>query len=279
MDKNQLSILLIESQQKVADEIRKELNDQGFKVSTSISTEGGMLRAQAHPFNFFIVNCGADGKQGFNFAHDICKIQGYENPYFIFVFNQSIKVDVRLRKFEYLFDIIRLPFDANELRIRVSKLLVAPLLHKKQSEVEKLLANESKNQEKNTAEDKTNIKAQVSSKVLLVEDNPLNQKVLGMFISRLGFEYDIASNGQMAVDLSKKENYPYILMDIYMPGMDGTEATEKIREYELSGTHRAQIIAITANESEESVKRCYDSGMDDYLVKPFTLEVLKEKLV
>jgi two-component system, NarL family, sensor histidine kinase BarA len=115
--------------------------------------------------------------------------------------------------------------------------------------------------------------------VLLVEDNPLNQKVLGMFISRLGFDYDIASNGQMAVDACMKINYPFILMDIYMPGMDGTEATVKIREQEQSKDHRSKIIAITANESEESVKRCYDSGMDDYLVKPFTLDVLKEKLV
>lgn len=279
MEKNQLSILLIESHQNVADEIRKELSDQGFKVSTSKSTDSGMLRAQAHPFNFFIVNCGADGKQGFNFAYDVCKIEGYTKPYFIFVFNPSVKVDVRLRKFEYPFDIIRLPFDANELRIRINKLLVASSVDKKQSEPEKSQIKGSKNQDKKTAEDKSKSQVQVSSKVLLVEDNPLNQKVLGMFISRLGFEYDIASNGQMAVDLSKKENYPFILMDIYMPGMDGTEATEKIREYELSGTHRAHIIAITANESEESVKRCYDSGMDDYLVKPFTLEVLKEKLV
>ncbi len=115
--------------------------------------------------------------------------------------------------------------------------------------------------------------------MLLVEDNPLNQKVLGMFITKLGFEYDIASNGQLAVDLCKKEKYSYILMDIYMPGMDGPEATMKIRDDEETTGNRAKIIAITANESEESVKRCYDSGMDDYLVKPFTLEILKEKLV
>jgi CheY-like chemotaxis protein len=68
-------------------------------------------------------------------------------------------------------------------------------------------------------------------------------------------------------------------MDIYMPGMDGPEATMKIRANEHNKTHRSKIIAITANESQESVKRCYDSGMDDYLVKPFTRDILKEKLV
>jgi CheY-like chemotaxis protein len=83
----------------------------------------------------------------------------------------------------------------------------------------------------------------------------------------------------MAVDMCKSNFYPFVLMDIYMPGMDGTEATEKIRVNESGSDKRSRIIAITANESEESVKRCYDSGMDDYLVKPFTLDTLKEKLV
>lgn len=262
MDKSKLKILLIENQQNVAEEIRTELLELGHMVSISKSTDNGLLRSKAHHFDFFIVNCGHDSKQGLNFAHTLLKMDEYENPPFLFIVNQKTKVDVRLRKFDHHFDILRLPFDATELRIRMNRLMEPA------SKTEIRPINEA------TA------KATVSTdKVLLVEDNPLNQKVLGMFISRLGFEYDIASNGLIAVELCQKENYPYILMDIYMPGMDGTEATEKIRERELKTGHRAKIIAITANESEESVKRCYDSGMDDYLVKPFTLEVLKEKLV
>jgi DNA-binding response OmpR family regulator len=264
MNKKQLKVLLIENQQKNASEIKNGLISQGFEVSISGSVERGILRAKAYRFDLFIVNCGDEGKDGFSFAASLKKEADYSYNPFIFTLNPKVKVDVRLRKFTQPFDILRLPFDGNEFSIRIDRLLNSqpPIEVKKETipEIKPEVVNKS-------------------GKVLLVEDNPLNQKVLGMFISKLGFEYDIASNGQLAVDLSASNLYDFILMDIYMPGMDGPEATIKIREGERKTENRAKIIAITANESEESVKRCYDSGMDDYLVKPFTLDILKEKLV
>lgn len=270
MENKQLKVLLVEGQHKVAEEFKKELAALDCKVSTAISTDNALLRVKAFQFDFFIVNCGSTGKDGLNFAKEVIKEDHYKNVPFLFTFNQKLKVDIRLRKFEHPFDIIRLPFDATELRIRMNQLLFI-----KDKKVEKATPETAEADEKK----KTESVVQEKGKVLLVEDNPLNQKVLGMFISKIGFEYDTASNGQMAIDLSSKNKYAFILMDIYMPGMDGTEATEKIREQEEKGDHRARIIAITANESEESVKRCYDSGMDDFMVKPFTIELLKEKLV
>lgn len=263
-----MKVLVIEGQSKVAQQISKELIALDCKVSTALTTDNGMLRAKAFHFDFVVVNCGSDSKAGLNFANSLIKEPNYTNVPFLFTVNPKLKVDIRLRKFKHRYDILRLPVDATELRIRLMNLM-KPVEDIK-PDVEKKDNKTSANKESGAA----------TNKVLLVEDNPLNQKVLGMFISKLGFEYDIASNGQTAIDLSKKENYPFILMDIYMPQMDGTEATVHIREEEEEGgTHRAKIIAITANESEESVKRCYDSGMDDFLVKPFTMEVLKEKLV
>lgn len=264
MDTKQMKVLLIEPQASVAEEIKKELGTLDCKVSTSVNTSNGLLRAKAFNFDFVIINCGEDSKQGLNFANTLLKESMYANVPFLFTVNPKLKVDIRLRKFEHRFDILRLPVDSTELRIRFNNLM------KSTSEEPMLIKKEVSAKVKSASN---------SGKVLLVEDNPLNQKVLGMFIAKLGFEYDVASNGQMAIDLSKKEPYAYILMDIYMPQMDGTEATVKIRENEEGGDHRAKIIAITANESEESVKRCYDSGMDDFLVKPFTMDVLKDKLV
>lgn len=264
-----MKVLVIEGQSKVAEEITKELNALDCKVSTALTTDNGLLRAKAFQFDFVVVNCGMDSKAGLNFANTLIKDATYANVPFLFTVNPKLKVDIRLRKFNHRYDILRLPVDATELRIRLMNLM-------------KPLGTVPQETEKESTGDSAKVAEEVNQgekKVLLVEDNPLNQKVLGMFISKLGFEYDIASNGQTAIDLSKKENYAFILMDIYMPQMDGTEATVHIREAEESGSHRAKIIAITANESEESVKRCYDSGMDDFLVKPFTMDVLKEKLV
>lgn len=266
METKQLKVLLIEGQAKIADEIRKELQALDYKVSTAINTENAMHRARAFQFDFLVVNCGPDGKDGLNFATTLIKEPVYSQVPFLFTLNPKLKVDIRLRKFAHRFDLLHLPFDATEFRIRMDRLFAEPPV--KAPEVAE-------------KKEKVAVKTEPGGKgkVLLVEDNPLNQKVLGMFISKLGFEYDVASNGQMAINLSKNEPYSFILMDIYMPEMDGTEATMKIREEEEKGSHRAKIIAITANESEESVRRCYDSGMDDFLVKPFTMDVLKEKLV
>jgi DNA-binding response OmpR family regulator len=265
MNKKQAKVLVIENQQAVAAEIKNELETHGFKVATSLNTEAGMLRAKAFQFDFFIVNGGNQSNKAFDFSQEICKLPGYEKTPFLFVLNPKVKLDTRMQKFTHDFDLLRLPFDSTEFRIRYNRLLEEPEDFNKKPEKVK--------------EEKKSDNTAPLGRVLLVEDNPLNQKVVGMFIAKLGFEYDVASNGQAAVDLCEKNIYTFILMDIYMPGMDGPDATIKIRANELKGNHRAKIIAITANESQESVKRCYDSGMDDYLVKPFTLDILKEKLV
>lgn len=264
-----MNVLIVENQHKVIDDLKKELIAQGFNVSVSGSVEKALFRAKAFCFDLFIVNEGDDGKSGFNFVTNIVKETQNHKFKVLFTLNPKVKVDVRLRKFNQPFDILHLPFDENEFRIRIERLV-------KSDQVE---ADSEHHPVVDNKEGTGKLEAKAAGKVLLVEDNPLNQKVLGMFITKLGFEHDVASNGQASVDLCSKTNYAFILMDVYMPGMDGTEATEKIRELEVNTGHRAKIIAITANESEESVKRCFDSGMDDYLVKPFTLDILREKLI
>jgi DNA-binding response OmpR family regulator len=271
MVKEKKNVLLVESQRKVVEEIKNELIAQGYNVSVSGSVEKALFRAKAFHFDLFVVNAGDDGKEGYNFLSNIKKETSNQQFSVLFLLNPKVKVDVRLRKYNQPFDIVHLPFDDTEFKIRIDRLMNSLQVENAPVQ-EPILENV-----KVTSTAKTESK--VNGRVLLVEDNPLNQKVLGMFITKLGFEHDVASNGQASVDLCTSTEYAFILMDVYMPGMDGTEATEKIRELENKTGHRAKIIAITANESEESVKRCYDSGMDDYLVKPFTLDILKEKLV
>ncbi|WP_038223110.1 response regulator [Vibrio mediterranei] len=118
-------------------------------------------------------------------------------------------------------------------------------------------------------------------KVLLVEDNIVNQKVASLHLNKMGLEYDVANNGVEAIEHYKKDtSYAFILMDCMMPIMDGFEATEKIRSYE-SNNHlpRTPIIALTASVVDDDIQKCFDSGMDDYVPKPFKAEILKEKIV
>ncbi|MFW2374195.1 MAG: response regulator [Gammaproteobacteria bacterium] len=120
------------------------------------------------------------------------------------------------------------------------------------------------------------IKIQFRGKILLVEDDPTNQKVALGILSNLGFEVDIAYHGKQALQLNRDNEYDLILMDCRMPVMDGYQATREIRNQESA--RRIPIVALTANVQKSDQKCCTDAGMDDFLGKPFTREALIEKL-
>jgi len=104
-------------------------------------------------------------------------------------------------------------------------------------------------------------------RVLLVEDNLVNQKVARRLLEKLGCEVDVAENGVQALALFDERSYRAIFMDCQMPEMDGYTATGHIRKKERTGNH-TPIIALTANAMEGDKERCLAAGMDDYLVKP-----------
>jgi signal transduction histidine kinase/CheY-like chemotaxis protein len=121
------------------------------------------------------------------------------------------------------------------------------------------------------------------AKILLVEDNLINQQVALGLLERLGYQADTAGNGQEALHYLKTapENEPYdlILMDCQMPVMDGYEATKAIRNGECNEAHKdTVIIALTANAMKGDMEMCIDVGMNDYMSKPISPNTLQEKL-
>ena len=103
-------------------------------------------------------------------------------------------------------------------------------------------------------------------KILLAEDNKVNQQVVSLMLNRLGYDAVIAANGLEALQILEQECFDLILMDVQMPVMNGLEATKKI--IGKHGGQRPQIIALTANATREDKAICLASGMDDYMVKP-----------
>lgn len=115
-------------------------------------------------------------------------------------------------------------------------------------------------------------------KVLVVDDIPVNQKLLLLHLRRLGYDADVASNGQEALDALAAKEYELILMDCDMPVMNGFEAAARIRSNESYSHTRIPIIALTSYDREGDRERCIAAGMDDYITKGASRKELKEAI-
>lgn len=119
----------------------------------------------------------------------------------------------------------------------------------------------------------------LKGRILLAEDNLVNQEVAMAMLQRMGLQAKIANNGVEVIDYLAQEAFDLVLMDCHMPIMDGFEATQKIREQEMNqAIAKTPIIALTANAIIGDREHCLAKGMDDYLSKPFTLEQLHKIL-
>lgn len=115
-------------------------------------------------------------------------------------------------------------------------------------------------------------------KILVAEDNIINQKVIKRLLEKNGFEVEIAGDGLKAVEMVNQNSYDLVLMDMQMPEMDGIEATKKIRENEKNTWQHIPIIALTANAMTGDREKCEEAGMDGYASKPIDKKALFEEI-
>ena len=122
----------------------------------------------------------------------------------------------------------------------------------------------------------------VGMKALVVEDNELNLEIVTEVLKERGLVVTSAENGQIAVELfsdSPPGTFDVILMDMHMPIMGGVEATKIIRAMKHADAQKIPILALTANDFEEDIRRTREAGMNDHLTKPFDMEKIFEALV
>jgi signal transduction histidine kinase/CheY-like chemotaxis protein len=119
--------------------------------------------------------------------------------------------------------------------------------------------------------------AKLRARVLVAEDNLVNQKVAVRSLEMLGCDAEVADNGALAIEALRQRDFDIVLMDCQMPVLDGFHASQRIRELE-AGVKHTPIIAMTANAMQGDRERCLAAGMDDYMPKPVTLDALDQTL-
>jgi CheY-like chemotaxis protein len=113
-------------------------------------------------------------------------------------------------------------------------------------------------------------------RILLAEDNPVNQRVATLLLDRLGHQTDVVGDGAQAVAAVLTGDYDLVLMDLHMPVMDGIDAAREIRRDKPGG--RPRIVALTASATDDSRRACFAAGMDDFVTKPVEVDELRRVL-
>ncbi|HLO17306.1 MAG TPA: response regulator [Anaerolineales bacterium] len=127
------------------------------------------------------------------------------------------------------------------------------------------------------ADNQSNPKSLPPLKILVVDDDALNQHLMQVLLTHEGYQVDTASNGLEAFDAIKYGQFDIVFMDLRMPIMDGMEASRRIREWEEGGQHTF-IVALTASYLPEEGQSLFEAGMDNYISKPFQMEHLQRML-
>ena len=192
------------------------------------------------------------------------------------------------------FDVVLLDIDIPDLKLSISREIAAdPLVfdtnlialtstgdRARGSELHRALSSIRKPQAASAAEPAVPAKPapeKPQARVLLAEDNPVNQKLVLRLLEKAGLKTDVVENGSQAVAAIRKAKYDLIFMDCQMPEMDGFEATAESRRLEGTSRHTT-ICALTAHAMAGDRERCIDAGMDDYISKPLTVGILHTKI-
>jgi len=252
-------VLLVEPNWRAQKLFKKYLENFSLDVTTVSSWDDCLDALKAdHRFEYGLINYKIPGHTGVDLAKEIRKFSSPDNMKLILMKTATAQ-EASLSDFQA---VIRKP-------VTLYKLAPALIEDTSTKREEKTLI--STELYKGFAEE-------FPLKMLLAEDNIVNQKLAYHLLAKLGYSIDIVDNGKKALEYTLKNHYDIILMDLQMPIMDGITASKEIIA-RLEADVRPYLVALTANSAELNRQECLDVGMDDFISKPFKARELKERFI
>lgn len=260
-DPSSKRILVVDDNPKAAHSLEVMLVSFGFQVVTVNSAKHALQAVKTDgnkKYDVMMIDTFMPEENGFSLAEKLIELKTDAKIIFVSTLGGKSELSkannlglkyflAKPVQYSKLFDVLQLAMYSEELSAKQAK--------EKTKQIARLLKGES-------------------IKILLVEDNPVNQWVALQVFKRFGYNPEVAENGKIAVEKHVLKNYDVIFMDIEMPVMDGLAATKKIRELDKN----VKIIAMTANALKGDKEQCLQVGMDDYISKPININDLKAKL-
>jgi two-component system sensor histidine kinase/response regulator len=253
-------VLLIDNNALAVKQYTHDLQSIGFEVASTQHVANSLLKAQTMQPQLLIIdqvmpNVNLDAYLQDLFIH-FQHLPQKQRPIIILMQSYTSQINSKVdHAFANIFYITK-PFSAYKLKIMLNQWLDAEVSTKIIQQKEPL--------------------QKPKSKLLLVEDNIINQQVASELLIASGYDVDIAENGRLALDNIARNSYDLVLMDLQMPVMDGFTATEELRHY--FSKNELPIIAMTAHAMESDRQKCQAIGMNDYVTKPFILDQLLHTL-
>ncbi|AFZ46532.1 multi-sensor hybrid histidine kinase [Cyanobacterium stanieri PCC 7202] len=269
-------VLIVDDNEVNRRMLRTQCDKFGLEVLITASGEETLaLIAEQPDIDLAILDMQMPKMDGATVAKNISAMEKYRSTPLILL--SSIghgEIEKALKEVNWAATLIK-PIKQSRLFYILSKVLQNPLPSKPLNKLSPVSLTEAIGEEE--------LSVTSPLKILIAEDNIINQKVITNILKRLGYRADVVGNGLEVLDALRRQSYDLILMDVQMPEMDGLTATRQIRTLWNSSNsdfqgQRPCIIAMTANAMEGDRQRCLEAGMDDYLSKPVKVEALIEKL-
>ena len=238
----------------------------GMEVTAAASGDEALARLrEGNEFDAAILDFAMPGMDGLALAEHMREFENAKKMPIILLSSGDPEIDPARWQVGY-FSVLPKPWKSANLQRELQRFLApvnAPPLPPVQAQTQRILEPTSA--------------LENPVKILVVEDNPTNLRVVITVLNALGYEPDTAINGQAGIEMAEANGYDLILLDVQLPDIDGWSVARHLRQYVRD--KKLTIVAITANVTPEDRQACFDAGMDDFVMKPFKISTLKDVIL